>query len=329
MKRVDIDRYGPPEEVARCVEVADVGAPGAGEVVLDVLAFPINPADVSFCHGTYRLRPPLPATPGAECVGRVAAVGAGVTSVKPGELVINLQRENWAQRRRVNADDVVPVPPGMDLRQAAMLRINPPTALLLLSDFVELQPGNWVIQNVANSAVGRLVIRLARALGVKTMNVVRRPALFAELKTLGADACVVDGPAMAETVKTQTGGARIALGLDAVSGHATARLSACVGDAGVVCHYGSMSGEDPVMPRAALTSGGQRLVGFTLMRALSTRSPAQVRALYAELARQVVEGYLAAPVEKIYPIEEITAALVHAQRAERAGKILVAPNGSL
>ena len=71
------------------------------EVVFDVLAFPINPADISMCRGSYRLRPTLPATPGAECLGRVTAVGAGVTHVRPGDLVINLQRENWAQRRRV------------------------------------------------------------------------------------------------------------------------------------------------------------------------------------------------------------------------------------
>ena len=65
MKQVLIDRYGPPHEVARCAEVPDVGAPGVGEVVFEVLAFPINPADVSFCKGTYRLKPPLPATLGA------------------------------------------------------------------------------------------------------------------------------------------------------------------------------------------------------------------------------------------------------------------------
>ncbi len=124
MKQILVDRYGPPEEVARCAEVPDVGPPAAGEVVFDMLRFPINPADVSFCRGTYRLKPPLPATPGAECVGRVTAVGAGVSDVKPVDLVINLQRENWAQQRRVKADDVVVVPSGMDLRQAAMLRIN-------------------------------------------------------------------------------------------------------------------------------------------------------------------------------------------------------------
>jgi NADPH:quinone reductase-like Zn-dependent oxidoreductase len=327
MKQAVLERYGQPEEVVRCVEAPDVGAPAADEVVFDVLAFPINPADVSMCRGSYRLRPTLPATPGAECLGRVSAAGVGVTHVRPGDLVINLQRENWAQRRRVKGDDVIAIPAGIDVRQGAMLRINPPTALLLLSDIVALKPGDWIIQNVANSAVGRLVIRLALARGVRTMNVVRRESLFAELRALGADACVVDGPDLAEAVRAQTGGAPIRLGLDAVSGRATARLSSCVGEGGVVCNYGSMSGEDPVMARSALTGSGQTLVGFILGRGLATRSLAQVRAIYADLGEQVLKGVLSAPVEKVYPIEEIKAALVHAQRGERSGKILVAPNG--
>ena len=68
MKQVLIDSYGRPWEVARCAEVPDVGDPAADEVVFDVVAFPINPADMWFCRGSYRLKPPLPATPGAECV---------------------------------------------------------------------------------------------------------------------------------------------------------------------------------------------------------------------------------------------------------------------
>lgn len=329
MKQALLERYGEPAEVVRCVEVPDVGAPGPGEVVFDVLAFPINPADLSMCRGTYRLRPTLPATPGAECVGRVAAVGTGVSDVRPGDLVINLQRENWAQRRRVKAADAIVVPSGLDILQAAMLRINPATALLLLTDVVDLKPGQWLIQNVANSAVGRLVIRLARPRGIKTMNVVRRESLFAELGALGAEACVVDGPELADTVRAKTAGAPVRLGLDAVAGRATARLSACVGDGGVVCNYGSMSGEDPVMSRSSLTSGGQTLVGFILGRALGKYSPEQIRQIYADLANQTLNGTLSAPVEKVYPIEEIKAAVAHAQRAERGGKILVAPNGGV
>ena len=192
MKKVEIAAYGVPQEVARVVEAPDVGMPAAGEVVFDVLAFPINPADLSFCRGNYRLRPPLPATPGAECVGRITAVGAGVASLKPGDLVINMQRENWAQRRRVAASAAIPIPSGLDLKQAAMVRINPATAQLLLEDHVALNRGDWVIQNVANSAVGRHLIVIARSRGVRTLNVVRRGDVAGELQALGADIVLPD-----------------------------------------------------------------------------------------------------------------------------------------
>src|SRR5262249_48859503 len=204
-------------------------------------------------------------------------------------------------KRRVRGEDVIPIPAAMDLRQAAMLRINPPTALLLLTDIVELKPGDWVIQNVANSAVGRLLIRLARARDLRTVNVVRRESLFGELAALGADVCAVDGPGLADAVKARTGGSLARLGIDAVSGQAAARLSSCVAEGGAVCNYGSMSGEDPIMPRAALTSGGQTLVGFILGRALAKRSLEEIRQIYADLGRQVLDGTLSAPVEKVYP----------------------------
>ncbi len=329
MKRVDIRAYGVPEDVASCVEVADVGAPGPGQVVFDVLAFPINPADIGFCRGGYRLRPPLPATPGAECVGRVIAVGAGVTHVVAGDLVINLQRENWAQRRRVRGEDAIPLPAGMDLRQAAMVRINPPTALLLLADFVTLKPGEWVIQNVANSAVGRLVIMLAKRQGLRTLNVVRRESLFAELSALGADACLVDGPDLAARAVAAAGGAAIRLGLDAVSGAATGRIAACVADEGIVVTYGSMSGEDPMVDRSHFVYRGVNLGGFMLGRHLARRDDAAIQAIYAELGEAIADGSLHAPVDRVYPIEEIRTALAHAQQGGRKGKILVTPNGAI
>jgi len=329
MKKIDLSAYGAPETVANCVDVADVGAPGPGEVVFDVLAFPINPADVSFCRGSYRLRPPLPATPGAECVGRVAAVGAGVTPVRPGDLVVNMQRENWVQRRRIRSEDAIPVPAGLDLAQAAMLRINPATALLLLEDQVVLKPGDWVIQDVANSAVGRHLIVLAKARGVKTVNVVRRDDVAAELRDLGADVVLKDGPDLAERARAATGGAPIKLGIDAVSGEACRRIADTVADGGVVVSYGSMSGEDPAIGRAALNTRGVSLTGFNLGRGLAKRTPAQVREIYADLAVKIREGVLKAPVDSRYPIEDIKVALVRAQQGGRNGKVLVLPNGPL
>ena len=327
MKKVEITAYGAPEEVAHCVEAPDVGQPGAGEIVFDILAFPINPADLSLCRGNYRLRPPLPATPGAECVGRIAAVGAGVSRVKPGDLVINMQRENWAQRRRIKADDAIPLPSGLDVAQAAMLRINPATALLLLEDHVALKPGDWVIQDVANSAVGRHLIVLAKARGIRTVNIVRRDDVAAELKALGANVVLTDGPDLAERARDAVGGAPIRLGIDAVSGTACKRIADCLADGGMVISYGAMSGEDLVMSRPALSFRGVSLTGFNLGRGLAKRSPDQVRALYADLAIKLRDGVLKAPIDATYSIEDIKEALAHAQRGGRNGKVLVLPNG--
>ena len=327
MKQVLIDRYGTPWEVARCADVPDVGEPAADEVMFDVLAFPINPADMWFCKGSYRLKPPLPATPGAECVGRVTAVGSAVTHVKKGDLVINLQRENWAQKRRVKGNDAIPLPAGIDLRQAAMVRINPPTAQLMLQDFVDLKPGEWVIQNVANSAVGRLLIVLAKQRGLRTINVVRRPELEAELKALGADLVVVDGDDLAARVAKATSDAAIRLGVEAIGGAATGRIVECVATEGTVVHYGSMSGEDPEVTRSNFIYRGIKLTGFMLGRGLAKRSPEKIREIYADLGGQVLAGKLHAPVDTVYPIEKIKEALAHADRGGRNGKILVAPNG--
>jgi trans-2-enoyl-CoA reductase len=328
MKKIEISDFGAPEAVARCVEAPDVGAPGAGEIVFDVLAFPINPADLSFCRGRYQSPMNLPATPGAECVGRVAAVGAGVSHVRPGDLVVHLQRENWVQRRRISADDAIPLPAGLDPAQAAMLRINPATALCLLEDHVGLRFGDWVIKNAANSAVGRHLIVLAKGRGVHVIAVVNRSDVAVELQALGADAVLPDGPDLAARAKAAAGGAPIRLGIDAIGGEACARIGDCLGDGGVVVSYGALSGSDPMLSRAALMRG-VGLTGFGLSYGLARRTKAQVRELYADLAGKIRDGVLRAPVEATYPIDAIREALVHAQRRGRHGKVLVLPNGEL
>ena len=328
MKKIEITDYGAPEQVAHCVEAPDVGAPGAQEIVFDVLAFPINPADISFCRGNYRLHPPLPATPGAECVGRVRAVGAGVGDIRPGDLVVHMQRENWVQRRRIPAADAIALPAGLDLAQAAMLRINPATAWLLLEDHGAVNRGDWVIQNVANSAVGRHLIVLAKEKGVHTLNVVRRDDVATELRALGADVVLTDGPDLAERAHRATSGAPIRLGIDAVSGEACKRIADCVAAGGIMVSYGSMSGADLVISRAVV-GRGVVLKGFMLGDSLARRSRGEVRALYADLGAKLRDGVLKAPIEATYPIDDIKLALAHAQRGHRHGKVLVLPNGPL
>ena len=90
-----------------------------------------------------------------------------------------------------------------------------------------------------------------------------------------------------------------------------------------------MSGEDPNVDRSHFVYRGVNLGGFMLGRHLARRDDAAIRALYAELGAAIAEGTLHAPIDRIYPIEDIRAALTHAQQGGRNGKILVTPNGPI
>jgi NADPH:quinone reductase-like Zn-dependent oxidoreductase len=327
MKAVRFSSFGVPHEVGACVELDGPGAPGAGEVLVEMEAFPINPADLLFLEGAYASRPPLPATPGAEGVGRVSAVGAGVTAPLVGDRVILLGRENWAQQRRVKAEQVLPVPADIDVLQLAMLKVNPATALLMLRDYVPLESGDWVIQDAANSGVGTSLIRLAKARGLKTVNVVRRAALAAPLEALGADVVLLDGEDLAARVEAACGDARPKLAIDAVAGETCRRLAECLAEGGTLVNYGMLSGQPCMVAPEQIVFRGITLTGFWLAKVLGGTARAALEEIYGELAGHLADGRLAIAVEATFPIEEIKAALAAAERQGRDGKILVTPNG--
>lgn len=329
MKVVQFSAYGPPEQVVECVEVADPGAPGPDEVVFDVLAFPINPADLLLLEGRYAIKPPLPARLGAECVGRVVAVGENVSTVAVGDRVLHRLRDNWAQAIRAAAEAVIVVPGDLDPLQAAMLKVNPPTAQLMLERYVDLQPGDWVIQDAANSGVGSCLIRLARANGWRTVNVVRRPELIDPLRALGGDVVVVDGDDLADRVAAAVGEGPVRLGIDAIGGEMVLRLADCLAEGGTIVNYGLLSGQPCMLGSEHLVFRQLTLTGFWLMAHLQKMDLADIHALYAGLAKRVGAGELDVAVEATYPIEEIKAAAAHANRPGRAGKILVTPNGPI
>jgi mitochondrial enoyl-[acyl-carrier protein] reductase / trans-2-enoyl-CoA reductase len=327
MKQVQFTAFGVPHEVAACIDVPDVGAPGADEVVIEVAAFPINPADLLTMTGGYAVRPQLPATLGAECVGRIAAVGSNVRHLVMGDRVINLGRDNWCQRRKVPAAQALKVPERADVLQLAMLKVNPATALLMLRSYVDLQPGDWVIQDAANSGVGTNLISLAKADGIRTANVVRRTSLTEPLEAIGADFVVVDGDDLATRVRQATGGAPIRLAIDAIGGAMVLRLADCLAEGGTVVNYGLLSGQPCQLGAHHTIFKGITLTGFWLQKALTSMARPELEELYGDLATRVADGTLKVEVEATYPIEEIKAALAHAGRESRSGKILVLPNG--
>ena len=327
MKYVELTRFGIPWEVCRIVEGPALGSPGPGEVNIKVEAGPINPAELLLIEGKYASRPPLPARLGIEGVGTITAVGDGVNKLAMGDHVMSLGRTNWAEEIQVSSGAVVKVPKDADVQQLSMLKVNPATAMFMLERYVNLKPGDWVIQNAANSAVGRYIIQLAKTKGVKTLNVVRRTELFGELRKIGADVVLLDGDDLAKRVRSEVGDENIPLAIDAVAGEGTLRLGGALSEGGTVVNYGLLSGKPCQLTPEMVVFQGITLTGFWLAKLLGTMKPDELQALYVELASQITNGNLYTPVESAYRLDQLSDALKHAYQTERNGKVLLMPNG--
>jgi NADPH:quinone reductase-like Zn-dependent oxidoreductase len=319
-----VSAFGRPETAIELVEQADPGEPGADEVTIDAEFVPINPADVLNLEGKYGAAPPaLPMIPGAEGVGRIIKAGSAVRHVKPGDRVLLPGPGCWRERFKVPGKVVFALPEGVDPKQLAMLRVNPPTAYLMLHQVVPPRPGQWVIQNAANSGVGHCLIRLARLAGVKTVNVVRREELVQPLRAFGGDVVLTDGPDLDARVREAIGSAALPLAIDAVGGSGTQRLARCVSDGGTVVNYGLLSGEPCMVDGRDTVFRDVRLQGFWLRKWFVDTPPMEIAARYRELAGMVADGTLAVEVEAVYPIRKIKEAVAHAARGGRSGKILL------
>lgn len=326
MLKAQYTRRGPvPQDVIDAVPF-DRPVLAPGRALVAVLAAPINPSDVLMLTGQYGQLPPLPAVGGSEGVGRVVELGPQTQGPAVGQTVLlPAGSGTWASHVVVPAAHLVPLPNDADPKQLAMLTVNPPTASLLLSDFASLQPGDWVIQNSANSGVGSYVVQLARLRGLKTVNLVRRESAVAGVQAQGGDVVLVDGDDLAERVKAATGGAAIKLGIDAVGGSATMRLAATLAEGATVVNYGALSGEPCVLSPRELVFRDVTLKGFWLARWFRTTPMTQQRALLGELAGLIAVGRLRTPIQATYDVSQIKQAVAAAAAGERQGKILITP----
>lgn len=324
MLKAEYTERGPvPQDVIEAVEF-EAPALQEDEVLLELQASPINPSDVLTLTGLYGILPPLPAIGGNEGVGKIVETGSAVKGFEPGQSVLlPIGIGTWCTHIVAPAKKLIPLPPGADPQQLAMLSINPPTASLMLSEFVDLQPGDWVIQNAANSAVGNYLIQLAKIKGLKTINVVRRESLIEPLMAKGADLVLVDGDDLVKRVRKATDKAEVKLAIDAVGGTASNRLADCLAKEGTLVNYGMMSGENAQVSSANLIFKDVRVKGFWLALWFQSASKEAQQTLYGELAGLIATGKLSAPIDKTFKVEDIKDAVAYAAQGERNGKVIV------
>lgn len=326
MLRARYEHRGPvPQDVIEAVEF-DTPQLQTGQALVQVIAAPINPSDLLTLTGEYGNLPPLPAVAGREGVGRVLELGVDTANAAVGELVL-LPRGcgSWSTHVVAQTSELLTLPSDADPLQLSMMTINAPTAALLLSDFVALGPGDWVIQNAANSAVGCYLVQLSHVRGHRTVSVVRREAAAAIVRENGGDVVLLDGEDLATRVAEATDGAEIRLGIDAIGGAAAGRLAESLGEGATLVNYGSLSGDPCAIRGGALVYRDLTLRGFWLARWFGQTPERQRRAVLEEVAGLIAAGTLHAPIHATYDVSEIKEAVAAAASSGRTGKVLIVP----
>lgn len=295
-----------------------------GEVRLKILAAPLNPADLNFIEGTYGVKPELPAVPGIEGCGEV--VESRDASFRIGDRAILLRRAGtWATHVQLPADQLFRLPDEIDPVQAAMLKVNPATAWQLLTGFADLDTGSWIVQNAANSAVGRCVITLAKSLGIRTINLVRREELREELLALGADHVLVEGDTTVNEAKELLGKERPKLAFNCVGGESALRLMSLLGVGGIHITYGAMARRPVTVPNGMLIFKDIQVRGLWVSRWVETASTEELRRVYGNLAQEIAAGTLSMPVDSTFRLEDFSKAIERLDSPERNGKVLLVP----
>ncbi|WP_237559589.1 zinc-binding dehydrogenase [Corynebacterium neomassiliense] len=323
MEAVVHDTFGAPEEVLH-LENRPVPEPGPGQVRVRVILSPIHNHDLWTVRGTYGFIPDLPSGAGTEALGVVDALGPGVEGLVTGQRVATGSSFGiWARYAVIDAAAVVPVPEGLSDESAAQLVSMPFSALSLL-DHLDLQPGDWLVQNSANGAVGRNLAQLAAARGVHVLGLVRRQSAVDQLAELGIDGIVAtDGENWRDRAAEVTGGAPVVAALDSVGGPATADLVSLLADGGDLVSFGAMGSPVMEVPNSDVIFRGITVRGFWGSRVSREMDPAKKASLFGELIRRVLDGQLALPVADIFDAARVADAVKESMRPGRTGKTLL------
>lgn len=290
---VKYSEFGKPQSVLKVVKEKISGDLKPNEVIVRLEVAPINPADLNIVEGTYGTKPTLPAYAGLEGAGTIQAVGSDVKDLKVNDRVIPAQPGfgTWRSHAKATEDQLLKVASDIPIQYTASLGVNPATAYRLLNDFVSLSKGDTIIQNGANSMVGQSVIQIARARGIRTINVVRErkdsDRVVVELKELGGDIVVTDKYIRTPDFKSLLEGSRPKLALNCIGGESATEIARSLADGGTLVTYGAMSKQPVVLPNSLFIFRNITHKGFWLTKWVKEHSKEERAAMISELTELV------------------------------------------
>lgn len=328
MRVASINKFGNPAEVL-AIQDADKPSPGPGEVLVRMLAAPVNPSDVMTIQGTYGKQPALPFTPGYEGVGVVESSGGGLLAkMMVGKRVAVGCRDGggWGEYIALPFKQVVPVDSKIADEQAATFFVNPITAYVLTQRVLSIPPGAWLLQTAAGSALGQMVVRLGKRFGFKTCNIVRRPEQVDQLKAAGADQVIVfdadnhEPGVLADMVKEVCGGDGVKHIIDPVGGRLGSAVIDCLGLGGQMVVFGTLSDDPLQFSSRKLMTMRASVHGFWLPRFMDQLGLLAKLKLIRAVGKLAADGTLATKIGQRFELSDVANA---ATSSSRDGKTLL------
>lgn len=320
MRSVSYSQFGDADRVLEVID-RDRPEPGAGQVRVRLVLSPIHNHDLMTIKGVYGVKPTLPAVPGTEALGIVDALGAGVSTLAVGQRVMGGANEAWAEYYLADAARLIPVPEGVDDETACQLVSMPLSAKMLLAD-LHVQAGDWIIQNAANGAVGKLLNQFAQAAGIHVVNLVRRDEAVEEMKALGFDNTVSTASEnWREAVKALTGGAPIVRGLDSIGGDGPEALLSMAADGAEIISFGNLSGRKITLSSDMILFKQASVRGF--WGAKPRASAETIGRMIGELVSDAANGKLKLRVDGVFSLEQVREAVAASVEPGRSGKVVI------
>lgn len=326
MRSATYNEFGKPSDVLS-VNDSPTPEPNNNEVRIKTILSSIHNHDLVTIKGEYGNKPDLPATGGSEAVGTIDALGSDVKGFEKGQrVVVSGVQGTWAEYFIAPADSVIPIPDAIDDEMAAQLIAMPMSALLLI-EFLNIEPGQWIIQNAANGAVGESMAMLALERNINTINLVRSKESEQELIDLGIteNNVVTDNEDWKDQVQKIVGDAQISGAVDAVGGRSGGDLVSLLGKHGVMAALGGMSGKPLTLNPSDLIFNLAQVKGFWAGDMMQEMSRDNMQRLTKELIERAASGKLKLPTGGIYDLDDIQKAVSDDVQSDKKGKVLIKP----
>lgn len=323
---VRFHEHGGPEVLR--IEEFDVPRPDLGEVQIRVKALGLNRAEALLRAGRYIETPTLPSGLGLEAAGIVAAVGAEVRGVAPGDAVSVVPPHSMArwpaygELATFPAELVVKHPPVLGFEAAAAVWMQYLTAYGALIDIAKLRSSDVVVITAASSSVGLAAIQIANIVGAVAIAVTRTSGKMRALRDVGAAHVVASAEEDLEArLKEIAGAAGVRVVFDPVGGPIFGPLTAAMTRGGILVEYGGLSPEPTPFPLFTVLSKSLTLRGYLVHEI--TGDPARLEAAKAFILEGLASGGLKPVIARTFPFDQIVEAHRFLESNEQFGKIVV------